>query len=166
MGSGRTRVGGYWTRKCWRAGPRAAACASTAGWRVLRVAGWEENEWPQQQRRQQQQQRSGLQDVQSGDQNGCREMLVDVVVVVGGANLTVRTRRWVGPYKSRGCGARRRGFSGLWAFRSGLGWKGFQGRGIGFYFLMISRVFYFSPADMFGHSVSTGIGGRKMGRGN
>jgi hypothetical protein len=43
-----------------------------------------------------------------------------VVLVVGGANLTVRTRRWVGPYKSRGCGARRRDFF-FFAFRSGLG---------------------------------------------
>lgn len=32
-------------------------------------------------------------------------MVVEMMVVVGGANLTVRTRRWVGPYKSRGCGA-------------------------------------------------------------
>lgn len=117
VGSGRTRVGGYWTRKCWRAGPRAAACAS--------------NEWPQRQRQRQQQQRSGLQDVQSGDQNGCREMLVDVVVV-GGANLTVRTRRWVGPYKSRGCGARRRGFFVFGPFDPDWGGKVSRGGGIGF----------------------------------
>jgi hypothetical protein len=51
-----------------------------------------------------------------------------VVLVVGGANLTVRTRRWVGPYKSRGCGARRRVF---FFFPSDPDWgregKDFQG---------------------------------------
>jgi hypothetical protein len=105
VGSGRTRVGGCWRRK-WRDGPRAAACASIASWGVLQVAGCECSEWPR--RQQQQQQKSGLQDVQD-DQNGCCERRV-VKLMVGGANLTVRTRRWVGPYKSRGCGARRRGF--------------------------------------------------------
>lgn len=68
VGSVRTRAGGGWRWKYWRVGPRAAACASTADWGVLRVAGCACSEWPQRQ----QQQKSGLQSVQDeDDQNGC-----------------------------------------------------------------------------------------------
>lgn len=49
-----------------------------------------------------------------------------VELVVGGANLTVRTRRWVGPYKSRGCGARRRVF--FFFLPSDPDWEGREGK--------------------------------------
>jgi hypothetical protein len=49
VGSGRTRAGECWKRKYWRVGPRAAACASTAGWGVLQVAGCECSESRQRQ---------------------------------------------------------------------------------------------------------------------
>lgn len=72
--------------KYWRVEPRAAAC--TGEWSALRVEECECSE-------QWQQPKFGLQEVV---QKVCRQ-----VVLVGGANLTVRTRRWAGcPYKTVG----------------------------------------------------------------
>jgi hypothetical protein len=72
--------------KYWRVEPRAAAC--TGEWSALQVEECECSE-------QWQQPKFGLQEVV---QKVCRQ-----VVLVGGANLTVRTRRWAGcPYKTVG----------------------------------------------------------------
>lgn len=88
-GSARSPTEGCWTTKYWRVWPQTGGCTASWRWCAPRVAGCGCSEQGQQQRLL----RWTRQEVQKVRRRR----------TVGGANLTVRTRRQAGcPYKNRG----------------------------------------------------------------